>query len=192
MSHALTKVSRVDWATKKLVAGWSFDLSAFGVKDARAVEVFNDKLWVVRRLRLPRPPAIRSRTPSSSSTSPDPRPTTNLVGNPGFEQGTTGWNNNGTAGVTLERVAGGHSGAYAARLTNGNATASNLTLNDASPNWVATTAAGTYTATAWVRSDTGTGKASMRIREYPGATLVAQCRERGDPDVRRGSRSRSR
>ena len=46
VSHALTKVSRVNWTTKKLVAGWTFDLSAFGVMDARAVEVFDDRLWV--------------------------------------------------------------------------------------------------------------------------------------------------
>ena len=171
VSHALTKVSRVNWATKKLVAGWTFDLSAFGVMDARAVEVFDDRLWVSDGYDFRPdgdPLAHAVFVFSVSGPAPDP----NLVGNPGFEEGTTGWNNNGTAGVTLERVAGGHSGAYAARLTNGNATASNLTLNDANPNWVATTAAGTYTATAWVRSDTGTGKASIRVREYTGATLV--------------------
>ena len=43
-----------------------------------------------------------------------------------------------------------------------------MTLNDASPNWVATSSAGTYTATAWVRSKTGTGKASLR--ELQGST----------------------
>ena len=101
-----------------------------------------------------------------------PPPDYNIVGNSGFEQGTTGWNSNGTAGVTLDRPEAGHSGTYAARLTNTNTTATTMTLNDASPNWVATSSAGTYTATAWVRSDTGTGKASLRIREYQGGTLV--------------------
>ena len=56
-----------------------------------------------------------------------------------------------------------------------------MTLNDANPNWVATTSAGTYTATAWVRSDTGTG----RPRCGSGSTRAAAwCagRQRGDPE----------
>ena len=168
VSHAVNKVSRVDATTMTLVPGWSFDLSASGVKDVRAVEVFNDKLWVADGYdSRPAGDPLSNAVFVFDVTAPD----TNLVGNPGFEQGTTGWNNNGTPGVTLERAAGGHSGSYAARLTNGNATASNLTLNDA-PNSVLTTLAGTYTARAWVRSDTGSGKATVRIREYSGGGQV--------------------
>jgi hypothetical protein len=154
-----------------MVSGWSFDLSPFGVLDARAVEVFNDQLWVSDGYdyRAPGDPLAHALFVFDLTLPP---PDYNIVGNSGFEQGTTGWNSNGTAGVTLDRPEAGHSGTYAARLTNTNTTATTMTLNDASPNWVATSSAGTYTATAWVRSDTGTGKASLRIREYQGSTLV--------------------
>jgi hypothetical protein len=40
------KLSRVDWASKTLVAGWTFDLTAFQVKDSRAVELINDQFYV--------------------------------------------------------------------------------------------------------------------------------------------------
>jgi len=171
VTHAQTKVSRIDWATRTMVSGWSFDLSPFGVLDARAVEVFNDRLWVSDGYdyRDPGDPLAHALFVFDLTAPP---PDYNIVGNSGFEQGTTGWNSNGTAGVTLDRPEAGHSGTYAARLTNTNTTATTMTLNDASPNWVATSSAGTYTATAWVRSDTGTGKASLRIREYQGGTLV--------------------
>lgn len=41
------KLRRVDWATKKLVAGWTFDLTGFNVKDSRAVELINDQFYVL-------------------------------------------------------------------------------------------------------------------------------------------------
>ena len=41
------KLYRVAWATKKLVAGWTFSLTGFGVKDSRAVELINDQFYVV-------------------------------------------------------------------------------------------------------------------------------------------------
>ena len=75
VTHAQTKVSRIDWATKTMVSGWSFDLSPFGVLDARAVEVFNDQLWVSDGYDY-RQPGDPWRTPCSSSTSPCLRPTT--------------------------------------------------------------------------------------------------------------------
>ena len=40
------KLSRVDWASKTLVPGWTFDLTPFGVLDARAVELIGDKIFV--------------------------------------------------------------------------------------------------------------------------------------------------
>jgi PKD repeat protein len=99
---------------------------------------------------------------------------TNLVGNPGFETNTTGWNNSGRTGVTLTRVSGGHSGSYAAALTNTtSATVPDCTLND-SPNWVTTTQASTYQATVWVRADTAGAKLTLKLREYNGSTFVAQ------------------
>jgi parallel beta-helix repeat protein len=96
----------------------------------------------------------------------------NLVGNPGFETGTSGWNTSGGGTtVSLTRVSGGHSGAWAAELTNTGTAATNCTLND-SPNWVLTASSGTYAATLWVRADKAGGVLKLRLREYSGSTLV--------------------
>jgi PKD repeat protein len=97
---------------------------------------------------------------------------TNLIGNPGFETDTSGWNNNGRAGISLVRVAGGHSGGWAAQLSNSTTgTQADCTLND-SPNWIKTTQAGTYTAGLWVRADTAGAVLKLRLREYNGSTFV--------------------
>lgn len=173
VSHSLTDVSRVSWATKTLVSGWSFDVSSVGILDARALEIIGDQLWVsdgydFRGDGDPLDNAVFVLDVTG------PPPDFNIVGNPGFEAGTSGWNANGTPSVTLEQVAGGHSGSWAARLTNTASTSTTTTLND-SPNWVRTTSAGTYTARVWVRSDADTGKkAILRIREYDGSTKVAE------------------
>jgi parallel beta-helix repeat protein len=100
--------------------------------------------------------------------------TVSYVKNPGFETDLTGWNTSGSgANITLARVAGGHSGSWAARLTNNGTTTSTFaTLQDA-PNWVATTLAGTYTATIWVKSDTAGAILKLKFQEYTGSTLVA-------------------
>jgi PKD repeat protein len=55
----------------------------------------------------------------------------NLIGNPGFETSTEGWDTGGYSAVTLERVSGGHSGSWSAKLTNTGATSVTNTLNDA-------------------------------------------------------------
>lgn len=95
----------------------------------------------------------------------------NLVQNPGFETNTTGWNTSSSgAGVTLARVGGGHSGEWAAQLTNTSASASTCLLND-SPNWVTMTSAGPYTAELWVRGETAGATFKLNLREYAGATL---------------------
>jgi PKD repeat protein len=96
----------------------------------------------------------------------------NLVLNPGFETDLSGWNTSGSgANVALTRVAGGHSGGWAASLANNGTSASTCTLND-SPNWVAATSAGTYTAALWVRGATSGATLKLRLREYSGSTLV--------------------
>jgi len=95
-----------------------------------------------------------------------------LVGNPGFETDLTGWDTSGSgSGVTLTRVAPGHSGGYAAKVRNGSSTKATMTLND-SPNWVAATSAGTYTGSVWVRADTAGAPIRVRVREYSGTTLL--------------------
>jgi hypothetical protein len=40
-------VSRVDWASKTLVAGWTFSVTSFGLRDSRAVELINGQLYVL-------------------------------------------------------------------------------------------------------------------------------------------------
>lgn len=109
---------------------------------------------------------------ASSQVSVAVAPGTNLIGNPGFETGTSGWNNNGRTGVTVTQVLGGHSGSYSAQLANTtSSTVADCTLND-SPNWVKTTQAGTYQASLWARADTGGAVLRLRIREYNGGTFA--------------------
>jgi hypothetical protein len=112
--------------------------------------------------------------PSTASTQVTIQDTSNqnLVGNPGFETATSGWNTSGSGvSCSLARTSGGHSGSFSAALTNTSAAAGNCTLND-SPNWVPTTTAGTYTGTIWVRADAGGTVLKLRFREYAGSTLA--------------------
>lgn len=164
VAHAITKVSRIRWATRTMVPGWSFDLASFGIQDARAVEVFADRLWVSDGYDF-RPAGDPLSHAVFVFSLTQPPPNYNIIGNPGFEQDLTGWNNNKAAGTDLARVGSAHSGDWGARLTNGNNAPTTLTLND-SPNWVEQTVAGTYTARVWVRSDNLTGPVILRVREY--------------------------
>jgi len=88
------------------------------------------------------------------------------VGNPGFETGKSGWNTNGGAsGITLDQVAGGHSGTYAAKLSNANSSSGDCLLND-SPNWLKVTSAGACIGSMWVRADSPGATFTLRFREY--------------------------
>ena len=93
----------------------------------------------------------------------------NLITNPGFETDTSGWQA-GAAFNSLTRVAGGHSGGWAAQLSNSSAGAQ-CTLDD-KPSSVAVTQAGAYTARIWVRSDTPGLSFKLRVREFNGSTTV--------------------
>jgi parallel beta-helix repeat protein len=96
----------------------------------------------------------------------------NLVRNGDFESDLSGWNTTGSgAGVTLARTAGGHSGGFAATLTNGGSAAATCSLND-SPDWVRPTVAGTFAGSLWVRADMPGATLRLRFREYSGSTLV--------------------
>jgi hypothetical protein len=100
--------------------------------------------------------------------------TVSFVKNQGFETDLTGWNTSGSgSNISLTRVSGGHTGGWAARLSNTGTTSSTCTLND-SPNWVTTTSAGTYTGAMWVRADTAGAAVKLRFREYSisGGTLL--------------------
>jgi hypothetical protein len=94
----------------------------------------------------------------------------NLVGNPSFEVGTTGWGVYSAGAIA--RVAGGFDGGWALQMTGG-ATTSSFGVND-SPNWVTNVPApgNTYRFSAWVRSATHTGVAKLQVREYLGTTKV--------------------
>ena len=89
----------------------------------------------------------------------------NLVGNPGFETDTAGWQTTG-----LARVAGGHSGSFAAELSNPTAGAQ-CTLDD-KPNWILATQAGPYVVSLWVRSDAAGRSLKLRVREYSSGSNV--------------------
>lgn len=266
VARSSTQLSRVNWATKSLVAGWTFQLSGFGVKDARGVALIGDQFFVsdgydsrsagdpmnhavfvfdVTGSSTPPPPAPTASftaSPTSgdapltvaftdtstgaptqwawnfgdgqSSTAqnpthlfsdagsynvtltasnaggsttatkqitvnpgstppPPPPPGGNLIGNPGFETDLNGWDANGTPGVTLTRAAGGHSGSWAVKVTNTTTGPATETLND-SPDTVPTSAAGTYSASIWVRADTAGAKLYLRVREYNGRTKVSE------------------
>jgi len=88
-----------------------------------------------------------------------------FVGNPGFETNTTGWNVGSSTGVTLARVAGGHSGGWAAQLTNTGTSATSCVLND-SPSWVRTTSAGNYTGSIWVKGGSAATTLTLWFREW--------------------------
>ncbi|RYU10196.1 PKD domain-containing protein [Nocardioides iriomotensis] len=261
VARSPAQLSRVDWATKTLVPGWTFDLTKFGMLDARAAALINDRFYVsdgydhraagdpkshavfvfnVSGGASPGPAPIASFTanPTSgqaplavsftdtstgsptawswsfgdgqSSTAQNPTHTftdpgtynvrltasnaggstsatrqitvgsvtpppsgQNLVPNPGFETNLAGWDTNNAAAVALERVAGGHSGSWAARLTNTGTTTVTETLND-NPNVVASTAAGTYSGSVWVRADAPGAKLYLRLREYSGSTKLSE------------------
>ena len=89
----------------------------------------------------------------------------NLVGNPGFETDLAGWQTTG-----LARVAGGHSGSFAAELSNSSAGAQ-CALDD-KPNWIISTQAGPYVVSIWVRSDVAGRSLKLRVREYSSGSNV--------------------
>jgi len=117
-------------------------------------------------------------TPSSTPLAPTPTPSAlavvgsgNLVGNPGFETSTSRWNTAGHPN-SLERVSGGHSGSYSARLTNNDDDDGPCVLND-SPDWVRKPSAGSYVGSVWVRGDSPGATVELSLRQWaPDGSLV--------------------
>jgi len=107
---------------------------------------------------------------SSAGTQVTVTGSANLVGTPGFEADTSGWRPSGS-GAALNRVSGGHSGGWAAKLTRSGIFSSSCVLND-QPNWVATTSAGTYHGSIWVRADAAGATLRLRFRESSSGTQV--------------------
>ena len=95
-------------------------------------------------------------------------PGSNLIGNPGFEVDMSGWKGDASTN-TLSRVAGGHSGSWAAEVSNTLAGGS-CGLDD-KPGWVSVTEAGAYTLSIWARSDTPGLSLKLRVREYASGVL---------------------
>ncbi len=135
---------------------------------AVAAHVYAAGVWTVQLTVTDPLGAVN--TSSASITVAATGPGANLVTNPSFESGSTGWNS--YSGGVLLRVAGGFDGNWAVQVT-GPATTSNFGIND-SPNWVANAGAiGTrYRFSAWVRSVSSTGTAKLQIREYQGGTKI--------------------
>jgi hypothetical protein len=103
------------------------------------------------------------------------------VQNGTFETGTSGWTatpkDDGSAPAPLARVAGGHTGSYAARVSNTAATAATTVLND-SPNTVASTTAGwTYRATAWLRASQSNTSLGLRLLEFDKNDVLASSKQ---------------
>ena len=174
-------VTRVDWASRTIVPGWSLDLARFGVQDARSVDVLDDRLWVSdgfdgRAIGDPLRYGVfvfsldGSTTPPGPGTTPPPPANqprgANLVGNAGFEGSLKGW----SAGsrTKLTRVKGGHSGKRAVRVERTRGKGKISLVDD--PGWVPTTAAGTYTASLWVR---GKGSMTLRLSELQSTKTLA-------------------
>jgi hypothetical protein len=92
------------------------------------------------------------------------------VANGTFEVSTSGWlatpKDDGTAPVALARVLGGHTGSYAARVSNTSSVTATTVLND-SPNSVPSTVAGlTYRATAWLRASQANTSLVLRLLQF--------------------------
>ena len=47
VANSSVKLLRANWNTKTLSAGWSIDLTPFGMQDSRAVELINNQLYVL-------------------------------------------------------------------------------------------------------------------------------------------------
>jgi hypothetical protein len=168
-------LKRVDWATKMLVPGWTFDLTPFDVRDSRGVELINDQLHVSdgSDSRPAGPLKYAVFVFDVLAGPPPPPPSGNLVGNPGFEVDTTGWAVSGSGtGVALTRVTNPtHTGVGAALLRNNSSGTRKCALNDV-PNWVETTEAGTYTGSIWVRANAPGALIKVKFRELDGTTLL--------------------
>jgi hypothetical protein len=103
------------------------------------------------------------------------------VTNGTFETGTGGWlatpKDDGSAPVALSRTSGGHTGSYAARVSNTSATAVTTVLND-SPNSVPSTTAGlTYRATAWLRAGQPNTSLVLRLLEFDSSNALVSSKQ---------------
>ncbi|MEO7262226.1 MAG: hypothetical protein ABI047_13380, partial [Jatrophihabitantaceae bacterium] len=103
------------------------------------------------------------------------------ISNGTFETSTSGWlatpRDDGSAPVALARVSGGHTGSYAARVSNTSTAAATTVLNDA-PNSVPSTTAGlTYRATAWLRASQANTSVVLRLLEFDASNVLRSSKQ---------------
>ena len=101
-----------------------------------------------------------------------------LVANGTFETSTSaGSPPRRTTATPPVRVTGGHTGSYAAKVSNTSSAAATTVLND-SPNTVASTTAGlTYRATAWVRASQANTSLGLRLMEYTSSNALVTTKQ---------------
>jgi PKD repeat protein len=154
---------------------WAWDFDQDNVTDSTAkhpTHVFDTP--GAYTVELTATNSLGSSTTTREVVVTEPQPSQNLVGNPGFETGTSGWDATGSgSGVALTRVTTplALSGSWAALLRNNSGGARKCMLNDV-PNWVATTQAGLYTGSIWVRADSPGALIKIKLRELDGTTLI--------------------
>ena len=175
------KLVRVDWASRTIVPGWTFDLAPAGVGDSRGVSMIlgstadDDRYYVLDGgdTRSTGDPLRHAVYVFKVVDGGGPPPQTgNLVGNPDFEADTAGWSTTGSGnGVTLTRAPSAHTGSWAAHVVNGSTGTRKCVLND-TPDWVTTTQPGTYTASLWVRAESPGATIKITLKEMVGATVV--------------------
>ncbi|MEO6884857.1 MAG: chitobiase/beta-hexosaminidase C-terminal domain-containing protein, partial [Jatrophihabitantaceae bacterium] len=114
---------------------------------------------------------VKDRANLSSTATKQVISQANLISNSGFESNTNTWTT-GSSTVKLTRgflIA--HSGLASAQLTNSGTSAQTCVLKG-SRNFVAKTAAGTYTASLWVRGGTSGATLTLQLAELSGTTVI--------------------
>jgi hypothetical protein len=103
------------------------------------------------------------------------------VSNGTFEASTSGWlatpKDDGSAPVALARVSGGHTGSYAARVSNTSAGTVTTVLNDAPNSVTSTTAGRTYRATAWLRAAQPSTSLVLRLLEFNASNALTSSKQ---------------
>ena len=120
-----SRMVRISWSNRRIASGWDLDLVPFGVQQSRAVEVIpssqdptRDQLYVFDGYdgRATGDPLRYAVFVFDVSASGGAGSGGNLVANPGFESGTSGWVGSGVA--SLSRAGGARDGIWSARLDN--------------------------------------------------------------------------
>ena len=157
--------------TTPLAFLWDFGGGAanFTGEDPGAV-VFNTPGRYVVTFTVTDALGLADPTPDTRVVSVTAPTCTNLLANPSFETGTTGWKG---VGATIAQVPGGFAGAFACRVT-GPASLSSFYIED-SPQTIASSTAGVlYRFGASVRSALSRGRVKISVREYVGGTRIGE------------------